>query len=737
MSNLVEIYVEYDEGLFDRLDTFDDENISLKFKLKDSSDLSKVFSTFSQTFTVPTSDKNNRLLNYYFNTEVVRKSNRYIKAKIYINKQLFKLGFISINEGKFKMGRNSSYSINFFTTLFNLKELYGDETLSQTLQNEDYTTEWNDARCFLYSQGLVFSSTFLPDVIVPLSSNKRVWSYDAGTGDVNNIRYTGTNVGVKSIEPNELRPAIPFFRVLNAIASSKGLTFKSELFSKDEYKKLYVYCNSNNNKGVVSNVRMEGFFTGTNSSPWNVTRTGDTLKIRILYSGNYTTTRFSSIFFEIFPIKIFKSDIDISIKVRFIKDSDDTILSEQVMRVFPSQNNLYSSILNLDSVTMGINNTTPFDIRVEIEPNQYIYWEVGNFDFKALNADLTINNFIENTNIDLLSLLPNIKTVDFITSFIKLFNLSIVENEVIGDVNIPTESNVVNFVPRNEFFNEIKDYTEFTEIGETTIKPISLYKNILFKHKTSKYLSNESFKIAVVEREFGELKFQPDNPLRQLKDEYKIETDFSIVPNTIINNTIVQTFYGFKSNSEVDATYGTLYEPNTEDFTLFYYNGQKNLFTRLDDTTLQPIEFNFKVRSGGATTIERLKTYNKVSIVYSDDPNIYLNSLGYSVEVDLVDTSFQFNKNLYSNYYKNEIDRIYNNNTRLFTYDLVLPLNAIVDFDMTSSIKIKDKLYSVEEADINVVTGKAKLTLMNFAPAIYDNVFYLPKAPTTFTGILL
>ena len=102
---LVEIYVQSQSGDYELLELFNDENINIKFILKDSSDLSKIYSTYSQTFTIPGYGRNRDILRYYFDTQVTRSSNRYLKSKIYINKDLFKIGLISINEGKMKMGR--------------------------------------------------------------------------------------------------------------------------------------------------------------------------------------------------------------------------------------------------------------------------------------------------------------------------------------------------------------------------------------------------------------------------------------------------------------------------------------------------------------------------------------------------------------------------------------------------------------------------------------------------------
>ncbi len=145
------------------------------------------------------------------------------------------------------------------------------------------------------------------------------------------------------------------------------------------------------------------------------------------------------------------------------------------------------------------------------------------------------------------------------------------------------------------------------------------------------------------------------------------------------------------------------------------------------------ISFNFNTGS----TVNQLQTYNKVSIVYNDSPTGYTNSLGYSNEVDVFDSTFIFNNNLFTNYYQFEIDKIYNPNSRLYEYNCVLPPYEINRFSLTNIIRIGDKKYTIEEADLNIVDGKTKLTLMNVATVVPTTFILPPTPPTSFTATLL
>ena len=508
---------------------------------------------------------------------------------------------------------------------------------------------------------------------------------------------------------------------MDSISISKGLTFNSPLFGQDVYERLYVWCNGNNNSNIEYDVLMSGSFVGSNSSPWTITPVSGNI-ISILYNGNYTTTNTSTIFFEVFPIKVLSTNYDIEIGVKWINNDTNEVLKKSIMGIFPNQGGIYSTLLNLNALDMGINNTTPFQIRIEITTNQYVYWDNGYFNFRALGADLDIDTLVSNRIINIFNLFPEIKTIDFLSSFIKMFNISIIEDQ--------ENSNTLNFIPRSTFYNETIDYTKYIDIENYSIKPTNLYKNINFKHQTSKYKSNIDFKLGIGDREYGELKFNSNDII--LKDEYKIETQFNIVPNRLITNTKIQTFYGFLNESEDNVDYGKLWKPNTEDFTIFYYNGSQ----QLKDIDNNNISLNFKIGDVGTTIIEDLNTYNKVSIVYSDDPDTYVNSLGYQVEVELSDNSFIFEKNLFSNYYSGEISRIYNQNSRLFEYECILPTREINRFSLDKLIIIGDRKFAIEQADINIKNGKTKLTLMNISPKTTSSIIYLTP-PTIFTATLL
>ena len=65
----VEIYIKVQDK-YKRIDLFKDETISVNSSIQNINDLSKVFTDFSQSFTIPASPNNNTIFNYWNNGSV-------------------------------------------------------------------------------------------------------------------------------------------------------------------------------------------------------------------------------------------------------------------------------------------------------------------------------------------------------------------------------------------------------------------------------------------------------------------------------------------------------------------------------------------------------------------------------------------------------------------------------------------------------------------------------------------
>ena len=61
----VQLYIESEDGVMTEIELFQDESITLTQTLQNIKDISKVFTDFSKTFSVPASKSNNKLFEHY------------------------------------------------------------------------------------------------------------------------------------------------------------------------------------------------------------------------------------------------------------------------------------------------------------------------------------------------------------------------------------------------------------------------------------------------------------------------------------------------------------------------------------------------------------------------------------------------------------------------------------------------------------------------------------------------
>ena len=109
-----------------------EDNLVITDSLKNVKDVSKVFTEYSQTFSVPASKVNNRIFKHYYNSDIVNGFDGRIKApaKIELNSVPFKKGYIKLEGVDLRNGRPNTYRITFFGDTISLKKLLGEDLLS-------------------------------------------------------------------------------------------------------------------------------------------------------------------------------------------------------------------------------------------------------------------------------------------------------------------------------------------------------------------------------------------------------------------------------------------------------------------------------------------------------------------------------------------------------------------------------------------------------------------------------
>jgi hypothetical protein len=207
--NKVDLYVN---GF--RLDLFDDEEITINLSVQNVQDISKVFTDFTQGFTIPASPRNNEILQHYYNSNITSSSittetggspvwnsigitwniwttawnagasstsvaNTFDgrlrqEARIEINSLPFRTGVVEIDNVQLKGTEPYAYSLTFYGDVVGLSDLFGDDYLYD-LDFSAYDLEYTDDNVY---DGLTADD--FNELFFPLMSPVKNWYYDSG-----------------------------------------------------------------------------------------------------------------------------------------------------------------------------------------------------------------------------------------------------------------------------------------------------------------------------------------------------------------------------------------------------------------------------------------------------------------------------------------------------------------------------------------------------------------------------
>ena len=166
MNRIVGIFIE---GV--QVELFNDEQIQVTSSVQNISDISKVFTDFSQSFTVPASPHNNAIFEHFYQSDVdatIDPNKRRI-AYIEIDLTLFRRGKIQLEKSNLKNGQVESYTITFYGDILALKDKFGEDKLKDL----DFTNlEFAFTGTEIYNR--ITNSTTDYDVRYPLISNDEV-----------------------------------------------------------------------------------------------------------------------------------------------------------------------------------------------------------------------------------------------------------------------------------------------------------------------------------------------------------------------------------------------------------------------------------------------------------------------------------------------------------------------------------------------------------------------------------
>lgn len=246
----VVLYIKDKNNVYQQAEMFSDETISITSKIQDVKEPEKIFTDFTQSFNIPASKENNKILQHWYNANVQDGFDYRIKkdAILEVDYTPFKRGKIQLKKVVLKNGVPFSYSIVFYGNTVNLKDLMKDDELQQLDYLDNYNHTYNAGNVYLgFQQGLSLNSTNYSIIYPLITHTKRLYfdsesytksgtttSQDSSKLIDNTANFTGVEIGYYVINTTNNTSAL-----VTQYVSSSQLALSEDIFDSGESYQIY------------------------------------------------------------------------------------------------------------------------------------------------------------------------------------------------------------------------------------------------------------------------------------------------------------------------------------------------------------------------------------------------------------------------------------------------------------------------------------------------------------------
>lgn len=707
----VEIFI-YVDGVGNRIELFNDEKISVTSSMQQFADLGKLFTDYSQSFTIPASKHNNAIFKHWYESAVGESDLDSPQDVIgAFDHRIKYYGFIEINtipfrDGKFTMekankknGFIESYTINFVGNLAQLKDKFKEDKLN-SLADSETSVSYYDELNFEYIDTNVIARVYdegYTDVLFPLIGNNRRYEFNTATAS-----DIATDVG--AIDYRELFPAIPVTKILEYIQSAYGLEFTGEFLNSQTFSKLYLHCKNTEEMRVATEL-LQVNFTSQSGIPatgveFNLTTNTLNVQYRQIYMdwfSSYITDFPDTNIFRIgintvstnYNVHVYNNGIPFT---SFLNQSGNTNFEFLNVAGFFTEVYNFTFFVNSDDASVTFESN--------VSANYFKFVSTGPSSASDIYSALHVAVGTSQTstgNINIRNYIPDLKVTDFLTGLVKMFNMVI----------IPTAENTFEFIPLEKWYqdgDEI-DITKFIQQSELEIGKPKLYKRIDFKHETSENVLNNEFRSLNNNQEYGDLFYE--NPNSSYSENYEVKTPFEDIMWERYTNTTFLTATCWNKSFQA-------YTPKP---VLLYDNGIE--FPKVG-STLTNIYWTDGVDD---YTIDRYRRFsNEIQLGGSDLS--YLQTLNWGVENSVWNLTFAPN-GLYQRFYSQYINNLYNQRTRVIKAKGNFNPYLLASLKLNDRVIVSNKRYIINTLTTDLTTGEVELELLNDFRDITQNTTYL------------
>ena len=703
--NKVDIYVN---GF--RLDIFDDEEISINLSVQNVQDISKVFTDFTQGFTIPASPRNNEILQHYYNANITSSvittetggspvwnsigftwnswnttwnsgasstsvANTFDgrlrqEARIEINSLPFRTGVIEVENVQLKGTEPYAYTLTFYGDVVTLTDLFGEDYLYD-LNFSAYDHQYSDTAVL----ARLTTDTYAP-LFYPLCSPVKNWIYDSDNSNHNdnNIAFHNANEQ-HGIHYYELKPALKVTAILDAMEAKYGITFTGAFLAATPFVDLSLWLH-----------RFEGYMYEDQPNAISYQKIDFQTSVGSYFVG--ATDTFDLTANGTYNFSIFLNTLNVEANIALY-----------VNGAFRSSSVIQTALVG-STVSLGqIAGRAGDKISLRIKPNQnstalvyrITFWQGSLFPSTSLgSASMTATHTIS-TTVRVSELMPEIKVKDFLAGILKMYNMVIV----------PTTSTSFLLQPLEDWYaaGTAQNYQTYLDITEYTVDRPPLYREIEFKYQETQQILGFQY-LQTNNVGFGDLNttftFDGEQFLIEVPFECPLFERLTDQDTSTLTNVLV---------------YKSITSETNEDGTFNPYLGAPILFYGyFDDYNLTPNPVAF-VNADNTTSEEvTVAWYANTSNRYSSAADSYSICFGGDIDPFHLESVTQ---SLYFNEWSDYITDLYAKARRVYNVEAVLPIGKIITLNLQNAIIWNNTKYLVNNVNLNMTTGKASFELLN------------------------